>query len=314
MRIGVAPASTRTCAAAIRSLLEQSSNSSSSIEVRAWYRDIAKAPSEFLSHANFEAVKGDVSDASSFDFEGCDVIITVPPPFFKHENMVELSENLSRNIKTAIEKSTTVKRLVMMSSMGAHLYDGVGEIKTKTAAERILVETRIPRITVIRPAYFMENWAAQYPTLKAPEPSVFSYLTPSDWKLEMVSIKDVGKLAAKEATADAPQSTPVYICEIQGPQKEGYSSLEVRDVLTKILGKEVNLQLIEKSKLPDFFGAFLPSGCVNEFVEMASSFLQGGALNVNPDPQANVVHGDTSLESALEEAIREQEKISGNSA
>lgn len=141
-----------------------------------------------------------------------------------------------------------------------------------------------------------------------------SYITPSDWKLEMVSIKDVGKAAAKEATTDAPQSTPVHIYEIQGAQKEGYSSLEVRDAIAKILGKEVNLQLIEKSKLPEFFGSFLPSGCVNEFVEMASSFLPGGALNVSPDPQANVVHGEISLESALEEAIREQEKISGSSA
>lgn len=125
MRIGVAPASTRTCTAAIRSLLEQSSNSGSSIEVRAWYRDLAKAPSEFLSHPKFEAVQGDVSDASSFAFEGCDVILTVPPPFFTHEDMVALTENLSRNIKSAIEKSTTVKRLVMLSSMGAHLHDGV---------------------------------------------------------------------------------------------------------------------------------------------------------------------------------------------
>ncbi|KAK7214026.1 hypothetical protein V2G26_021204 [Clonostachys chloroleuca] len=314
MRIGVAPASTRTCTAAIRSLLEQSSNSGSSIEVRAWYRDLAKAPSEFLSHPKFEAVQGDVSDASSFAFEGCDVILTVPPPFFTHEDMVALTENLSRNIKSAIEKSTTVKRLVMLSSMGAHLHDGVGEIKTKTAAERILVETKVPRITIIRPAYFMENWATQYPTLKALEASLVSYLTPADWKLEMVSIKDVGKAAAKEATTDAPQSTPVYIYELQGPQKEGYSSLDARDALAKILGKEVNLQLIEKSKLPEFFGSFLPAGCVNEFVEMASSFLPGGTLNVSPDPQANVVHGGTSLESALEEAIHEQEKISGSSA
>ena len=69
------------------------------------------------------------------------------------------------------------RRLAMLSALSAKaaageiiVIDGLdmGEIKTKTVAERVLKTTKVPSIAIIRPAYFMDNWAQQLPTVKAP--------------------------------------------------------------------------------------------------------------------------------------------------
>jgi uncharacterized protein YbjT (DUF2867 family) len=124
MNIAVVPASTRTGTAAIHALLELPSPNEL-IEVKAYYRHTSKAPADFASHANVELAQGDVQDASSLEFEGCDAIFAVPPPFFTHEDMIARSEKAAESVKIAIEKASSVKRLVLLSSQGAHLYDGV---------------------------------------------------------------------------------------------------------------------------------------------------------------------------------------------
>lgn len=124
MKIAVIPASTRTGTAAIQALLALPSPSQP-INVKAYYRDTSKAPADLASRANVELAQGDVLDASSLDFEGCDAVFAVPPPFFAQEDMIARSEKAAENIKSAIEKAGSVKRLVLLSSQGAHLYDGV---------------------------------------------------------------------------------------------------------------------------------------------------------------------------------------------
>lgn len=180
-----------------------------------------------------------------------------------------------------------------------------GEVKTKTVAERILKTIQLPRITVIRPAYFMENWLT---TLKHQDDEISSfttYITPLDWKIPMVAIRDVGTAAASSLTSEFEQASQVYFHELHGPKPEGYSPLDVRNAFVKGLGKEdVDIQTVEKDGLEAMFSTFLPKGCVAEFVEMVTSFLPGGVLDLNPDPDAVVVRGETSLEEAIYEALR----------
>ena len=127
MKVLVIPASTKTATAAIRSLLKihQTSPPDQPVEIKAVYRGTGKAPAEFTSQANFEAVKGDISDASSLDFAGADAVLTVTPPVFDGRDMVKNAETVSKNVKGAIERASSVKRLVLLSSIGAHLSEGV---------------------------------------------------------------------------------------------------------------------------------------------------------------------------------------------
>lgn len=124
MKITVVPASTKTSTAAIRSLV---STSTVPIEINAVYRDPAKAPAEFTSHVNFKAIKGDVQDPASLDFNGSDVVLTMTPPVFDGDDPppVERAEIVSRNVKDAIETAGSVKKLVYVSSVGAQFDNGV---------------------------------------------------------------------------------------------------------------------------------------------------------------------------------------------
>lgn len=124
MNIFVVPASTKTATAAIRSLLQQSSTNEH-LQVKALYRDTSKAPVEFTSHPNFEVLQGDIADASSLDFTGADAVLTLTPPIFDGSDIVQFAESVSQNVKDAIERAGTVQRLVLLSSVYAHLSEGV---------------------------------------------------------------------------------------------------------------------------------------------------------------------------------------------
>jgi uncharacterized protein YbjT (DUF2867 family) len=179
-----------------------------------------------------------------------------------------------------------------------------GEVKTKTAAERILRAAHLPRITIIRPAYFMENWLATLKHLDDKTSSFTTYITPLDWKIPMVAIRDVGRAAAHALTTCSLQPSQLYVHELHGPKPGGYSPLDVRNAFVKGVGKDdVEIQTVEKDGLEALFLTFLPKGCVAEFVEMVTSFLPGGVLDLNPDPEAVVVRGETSLEEAIGEAL-----------
>src|SRR5690606_15222011 len=126
MRVVVVPASGKTATAAIRSLLDQtSSQDHPPIEIKAVYRNTAKAPPEFVSKSNIEVLKGDITDASSLDFTGADAVITLTPSVYDGRDIVKYAETVSENVKAAVERAGTVKHLVLVSSMGAHLSEGV---------------------------------------------------------------------------------------------------------------------------------------------------------------------------------------------
>ncbi|KAK7433352.1 hypothetical protein QQZ08_000291 [Neonectria magnoliae] len=299
MQITVAPASTKTGAAVVRSLL---SFDNPSIEVKALYRDAQKAPNEFTAHENFTVIQADVSDASSLDFSDSNAVLTITPPVYDGRNIVVHSELVSKNVRDAVERSGSVKRLVLLSSMGAEFSEGVGEIKTNHVAEQVLKSTNVPEIIFVRCAYFMENWTMGLDTFKGTDPFFFSTITPLDYKVHMVAVKDIGLTLATELTKrSAPPSKP-HILELHGPQP--YTPLDVQNVFSKALGKEVTVKPVPKRELPGFYAQIFPPEIVDDWVEMATSFLPGGvaAKDTAEDGETEVVHGKTELVEAIEAA------------
>lgn len=115
MQISVVPASTRVGQAIVQALLD----SPTTPTVHAVFRDIAKVPSKFNDRPNFKAVQGTVDDASSLDFTGSDAVIALTPPTYDDTPIVEHARTVSENTKTAIKAAGSVKRLVLVSSVGA---------------------------------------------------------------------------------------------------------------------------------------------------------------------------------------------------
>lgn len=120
MKIAVIPASTQTGRATIKALLDNSATTS----VVGIYRDLAKAPAEFKSDDHFKAASGDITDGSSLDFSGIDVVVNITPPQYTENDPVSRARFFAQNVKQAIAKAASVKRVVYISSCGAQHENG----------------------------------------------------------------------------------------------------------------------------------------------------------------------------------------------
>jgi hypothetical protein len=121
MRVAIVPASTKTAVAAIESLLHTNETAGKRVEIRAFYRDRKRVPNDFKTEGCFQAVQGSPDDADSLDFSHVDAVLTITPPAVTTDQ----AEVMSRNVKEAIEKAGCVRKLVLLSSLGAHLAEGV---------------------------------------------------------------------------------------------------------------------------------------------------------------------------------------------
>jgi hypothetical protein len=198
MLIAVAPASPKTAQAAIRALLDTNQTA----HVKGVYRDLSRVPAEFLAHPNFQAVKGDLDDATTLAFTGVDAVLAITPPRYDGSDLFQWAKIVSENTKLAVQKSGSVKRLVLLSSMGAEHSSGTvslqsfsdrmkltdtcqGEIMTNHIAETILQDAA-PEVVIARCAYFMENWAPAVEAVKSEQPHFYSVITPLDFQVPMV--------------------------------------------------------------------------------------------------------------------------------
>ncbi|RAH63203.1 NAD(P)-binding protein [Aspergillus piperis CBS 112811] len=297
MLVAVLPASPKSAQETIRALLE-ADQLTAPVHVHAIYRDPAKAPAEFVAHGSFHAVAGDLSNAASLDLGNADTVFAITPPRYDGTDMMQWARQASENTRAAIQKAGTVKRLVLLSSMGAEQPEGTGEIMTNHIAEEILKDV-VPEVVFMRCAYFMENWAPAMETVQSKHPHLSSVITPLDYEIPMVSVADIGKACATYIMAmDHPKSP--YIVEVHGPRE--YTAKDVQEAFHDVAGHAVELKPVEKGDLPAFFGQFLPEASVGPFVEMTRSFLPGGIIakesGNSPSPD-RMYRGRTELVDAI---------------
>ena len=144
MLVAVLPASPKTAQETIRALLE-ADQLTSPVGVRAIYRDCSKAPPEFRAHAGFHAVPGDLNDATSLDLGGADTVFVITPPRYDGSDMMQWATVASDNTRLAIQRAGTVKRLVLLSGMGAEEPSGTVRLNISTKLEVIYSRACIGR-------------------------------------------------------------------------------------------------------------------------------------------------------------------------
>ncbi|SPQ23986.1 316bd447-dc06-46fb-ada7-8818c044f9b3 [Thermothielavioides terrestris] len=295
MHITVVPASPKTGQATIRSLLADARNPT----VRGVYRDLAKVPAEFKSHPRFEAVQGSVEEASSLDLSGSDAVLNITPPLYVEErDIVAHARLVSENVKAAVQKAASVKRLVLLSSVGAQYDHGTGEILTNHEAEAVLKDAA-PEVVFVRCSYFMENWAPAVETVRDAG-FFFTTLTPLDNSLPMIAVRDIGSACASEllGTGTPLPSTP-YVFELHGPR--ACTSVDVQKALEEVSGKSVEIRQIPKAGLAEFYSAVFPPRIAQQFAEMNASYLEGGILYEDPQPTGRIKYGKTELVDVVKE-------------
>ena len=105
-----------------------------------------------------KAAVGSVEDVDFLTktFAGADAVYTMIPPNMSPTNWKSWIGSIGMNYAEAI-KAAGVKHVVNLSSIGAHLPDGVGPVSGLHRAEEALNKLEDVNIKHLRPAYFYHN-------------------------------------------------------------------------------------------------------------------------------------------------------------
>jgi uncharacterized protein YbjT (DUF2867 family) len=261
--------------------------------VRALARDAAKA--EPWRARGVEVAVGSLKDEAALaralaGVEGAYLLL--PPRMESHAVLADyaaLSATYARAVAAA-----KVPHVVLLSSRGAHLATGTGNIRVTHNAEQHLAQAA-QRLTVLRAAFFMENWGASLQGLaRGVLPTFFT----ADRATPYVATRDVG-LTAAQLLAEGP-STPRAVVELSGPRE--YSPRDVAEALSRVVGRPV---VVEQGPTAAMVPALVQAGFTEDlarlFQEMTeaanSGYLawEGGG--------ARALRGSTPIETVLESLV-----------
>ena len=176
----------------------------------------------------FEAALDD-ADALTRAFTGATGAYVLCPPDLRHPDPIGLYEAVATATARAA-RAAGLPRLVLLSSVGAHLPSGTGPVLGLHKAEAVLADAA-RQVTFLRPASFMDNWRG---LVDAARGGVLpSFIADLDAPAPPVSTRDIGGAAA----ALLLEGAPPRVVELEGPRR--YSVRDVADAFGRALGREV---------------------------------------------------------------------------
>ena len=245
--------------------------------------------------AAWKAKGADVAVASLDDmpalakaFEGAKgAYLLVPPNYGAEAWLADQRARMDRAAE-AVQKSE-VEHVVYLSSVGGHLHGGTGPIRACNYGEHAL-SCIAKRLTILRPCYFMDNWAPVIGAAKA-QGVLPTFIAPQV-KIPMISTKDIGRIGAEQLIAGGYGK---QVVEMAGPEE--YSPDQAAAALSQILGKTVTTQHAPLSAVVPTFKSFgFSDEAARLFEEMYTAFSKGA---VGYEHQAKLVRGTVTLTEAL---------------
>jgi NAD(P)H dehydrogenase (quinone) len=184
------------------------------------------------------AVVSDTRDASALAdaFKGATGVFVMNPPNYDTSPDFADSRHRAETVAEAVRRSEP-GRVVLLSTVGAQAQE-FNLLNWAQFFERALANTGVP-FASLRAAWFMEN--AAWDVASARTGRIESYLQPLDRAIEMVSARDVGRIAAdliREMWAGQ------RIIELAGPRP--YSPNDVAVGLAGALGHPVEALAVPK--------------------------------------------------------------------
>jgi uncharacterized protein YbjT (DUF2867 family) len=257
--------------------------------VRVIVRDAAKGEPWRAKGAEVAVASLDDAAALTRALTGVEGAYLLIPPNLTTTTPLENAARLARGYVEAI-RAAKVPHVVFLSSVGAQHPDGTGPIRTLHAAERELA-TSGAALTVVRAAYFQENWRNSLGTLATG--TVYTFL-PTDLAFPQVATPDIGRTAAR-ALVEGPRGAQ-QIIELVGPVDA--SGKDVEAALRAVTGKPVNVVAAPlDGVVPTFTGFGISTEVAELFREMYAGIISGRVDLAGG--AAREVRGTVTLEQTL---------------
>jgi uncharacterized protein YbjT (DUF2867 family) len=223
---------------------------------------------------------------------GTSLFVLTPENSFSENPLLD-TEKILTNVHDAV-KNSNIKRIVGLSSGGAHLKANSGNLLMSRMLEDAFVDLNI-QLIFIRPGYYYSNWAGYVNTVK--ENGILPTFYPRDFQIQMVAPADVA-LYISDVLCIENNYEGIY--EIIGPQP--YSSDDIAKTFGKLLNKNITLNEI----VPDLWSktlesiGFSPMG-IKLMIEMTDCVIKGKTKS--EVDKNNLIRMTTSFEEYLEKIL-----------
>jgi uncharacterized protein YbjT (DUF2867 family) len=215
--------------------------------VHALVRDPASPAARSLADAGATVVTGDLDDRESLraamsEVSGVFLVLSMMTGARVSPEGVAAEERRGRTVaELAVE--TGIEHLVYSSVAGANQHTGIPHIESKTRIEAHLRDLNVPA-TIVRPAFFMENFATHTKPALVDGELVVSLALRPDTPLQLIAMRDIGALAAR--AFDHPCDDPVVIAG------DSLTGTEIADGFAKARGVPARFEQVPLARLAAF--------------------------------------------------------------
>ncbi len=215
---------------------------------------------------------GDAADTAFLTraFRGADAVYTLLPPDPESPDLRKKWNQEGEAIVTAI-RTSGVRFVVFLSSVGADLPEGTGPIAGLHAQEERLRKLPDVNVLILRPASFFENFYAVLGLIK--HQGINGGAVAPDLQIPMIATRDIADVAVR--ALKARDWTGVVVRELLGPRDLTYEEA------TRIIGAHIGKPDLQYVQFPyaDFAPSLVQMGISQNmaglYAEMARAFNEG---------------------------------------
>lgn len=243
-----------------------------------------------------KALVGSVEDANFIEtaFNGADAVYLMIPPKFV-DDWRSFQDKVSDIYVAALEKNK-IKYAVVLSSIGAHMRNGAGQIDGLAYLESRLSEVPDLNAKFLRPSYFYLNLFNMIPVIKGLN-IMGSNFGGNDDKIVLTHTNDIATAATEELLAlNFSGHTHRYIAS---DEKTG---AEIATILGAAINKE-GIPWVEFTDQQSFDGmvqAGLPKGMADGYTTMGRS-IRNGTIQEDYFQNRPSLNNTVKIESFAEE-------------
>ncbi|ASK30710.1 NAD-dependent dehydratase [Chryseobacterium sp. T16E-39] len=242
-----------------------------------------------------KAAIGSITDLNFLikTFEGADAVFAMTPPNMGATHIVEETINTGKNYAEAI-KQTHVKRVVMLSSVGAASPVETGPIKGLHHIENLYRGLENTSATFIRAGYFYNNFFNDIPMVQ--NAGIIGGNYPENGNIPVVHPSDIAKIAAEELVKVSGDKNIRYaVGDLRSPA-------DFASVLGSAIGKP-ELPWVEFSD-EEYLNGALQGGLPQEMAELYTEMGKGmrtGIVQADFIEHGSPVTGNIKLEEFAKE-------------